>query len=143
MRGITYIVRGRTMNADDVRLAVGQVGVKPKVKTEARAEFHKGWIVEGYPPGLIAEKQREREAARKRWARMSAKDRAASGAKEPKPFDLDAFLATTKRKRVRSRPFESQGGAEDCKAYAERMGWEYVLVTGLAKGHMVAVSALF
>jgi len=81
MRGITYILRGRPMTADDVRLAVGQVGAKAKPKAEARAEFHKGWVVEGYPPGLIAEEQHEREFERKRWSRMSAKARAESGAK--------------------------------------------------------------
>lgn len=130
---LTYTVGGREVSADTL-----MAGAKRKsgAKRDAPDEYHRGWLVEGYPPGMIEEAQRLTEGNCARWAAMSDEQRARAekdGERAPKAWDLAQWLIRTKPKRVRSRPYEIPSAADECRAIAERGGWEHVRVTEVKK----------
>ena len=105
-------------------------------KAERPDEYHRGYSVEGFPPGFIDAAQKQADDSLAAWHAMSNEKREAAekdGRREPKPWDLDQFLIRTKRKKVRSRPYEVEAAASECKALAERAGWTHVIVNELKK----------
>lgn len=110
-----------------------RVDTDKRVKLEKRvsnapSEFHKGWAVEGIPPGAIAEAQEEH--TRKRNAAINA-----GAARIPDDWDIDTWLRKdAKFKRVRTKAYEISSAAEQCKELAEKAGWTHVRIRALTKG---------
>lgn len=105
-------------------------------KKDAPAEFHKGFRVEGHPPGAL---ESAREAAIKEceeWGRLTEKERnrrTSEGMRSPKPWDEDTWRARTKLKPVRSKPYELAQAADVCADMARKAGWLDVRVIELKK----------
>lgn len=109
---------------------------KPKPKREQPAEWHKGWSVEGYPPGTIEAGRVSTEREYAVWQALSGEEQAKrikAGVRAPKPYSLESWLRKNKPKKLRARPFETPTGAEDMARLAEGSGWERVEVVELAK----------
>lgn len=109
-----------------------RVDTDKRVKLEKRisnapSEFHKGYAVEGFQPGVF-------DAARATY--IKAREVAISeGAKKiPEEWSERAWLAKAKPKRVRTKPYELHQAATECKALAEKAGWTHVEVRALSKG---------
>lgn len=121
---LDFIVRGEVVTAQ--KLIVEAPKPKARAKPDGQAAYHKGFRVEGHPPGSLqaAKEMREREIAMCRN----------SGGLEPKPFDRDHWRRTSPLKAVRSRPFNVASAADECKALAERTGWLDVRVHELKRG---------
>lgn len=77
--------------------------------------MHKGWRVSGIAPGLLDEAKQAHERLRQ----MVQK----AGGKPPEPFDDPAWLRTTKRTAVRSKPYILQEAVQQCKELAIKAGW--------------------
>lgn len=112
---------------------------KPKAANkEAPDRFHKGFIVEGHPPGALEAARESAEKAVADWESLPEKVKAkfiSEGSRAPKPWAGDeVWLAATKRKKVRSKPYQLAQAADECKALAERAGWLCVRVVPLTRG---------
>ncbi|MBN9410854.1 MAG: hypothetical protein J0H69_17050 [Burkholderiales bacterium] len=105
------------VHGDPVSIA----GASKKLKRPAKdpVSFHNGWRVIGIPPGAEEEARRAREAA----ARTA---RSEGLAKLPPEFDLEHWRMTFKKKPVRSKPYELESAARECKSLAEKAGWTFV-----------------
>jgi hypothetical protein len=108
--------------------------VAPKEKPES---FHRGFLVEGRPPGSL-ESARDRTLKQcAEWAALSEDEKARrlrSRERAPKPWDEDHWRQTAKHQKVRARPYEVASAAEECKRIAERHGWQDVRIVELKKG---------
>ena len=127
-----FLFRGGVYDADSLKRAMPKA-VRPK--SEGDAEWHKGWLVEGYPPGFVDQAKREADEACAAWSAMSPDARAAAekdGQRPPKPWDEDLFARTGKRKRV-ARPYGIDEAAKTCADLAIKAGWTHVEVTELKK----------
>lgn len=130
---ITYMVGGREVSADTL---ISSNPRKTAPKREGPDEYHKGWSVEGYPPGMIAEAERIARDRLARWSAMTDEQRRkaeSQGDRAPKPWDLNQWLIATKPKKVRSKPYEIPEAAQECGRLAVKAGWEHVRVTELKK----------
>ncbi|MXN31021.1 hypothetical protein [Delftia sp. CH05] len=104
------------------------VAPPPEVKKKARAQpdaFHKGWRVMGIPPGSLGKAQQEHI--------KKARDAEKRG-KPIADFDQGAWIAKTRKKPVRSKPYEVMTAAMQCKALAERGGWLALELAEVTKG---------
>lgn len=114
---------------DQVRMAaMAADGVQVKRRKRAASDdksMHKGWRVTGIPPGAM-------EAAIESHARL-VKLAAEAGGKPIKPFDRDAWLMKTRRVPIRSKPYELEQAAKDCKALAEKCGWTHIQIVEIKK----------
>lgn len=99
----------------------------PKRGSSAPAEFHKGFAVEGIPPGALEEAKRLHEQERAIAIRENAK-------RIPDEWNELTWLAKAKAKRVRTKPYEVPEAATQCKELAEKSGWLRVTVRPLSKG---------
>lgn len=99
----------------------------PKRESAAPGEYHKGFAVEGLPPGSLEAAKVEHERARA--AELS------SNSKRVRPeWDEAEWMAKARAKRVRTKPYELSQAALDCKTLAEKAGWLRVEVRSLSKG---------
>ena len=90
-------------------------------KTKATTDsFHKGWRVQGIPPGAP-------EKARHRHSMLMSANR------EPKPFNEQEWLRNATRKPVRAKPYLIPDAAQACAELASRAGWLRVEVVAIEK----------
>lgn len=125
---LEYIVNGVAYSADQLL----STAPKRKAKPPNMDGYHKGWRVEGHPPGAVefAEQQRQKEIAR--WNAMGQSEQGharSRGEREPKPWDREKWLRETKKRAVRSKPYELPQAAQECKQMAEKAGWICVTVS--------------
>ena len=94
-------------------------------KAEAKV-YHKGWRVVGHPPGAF-------EKALGDWQRVQkmAED---SGGKPIADLTQEDWLRVTKKKPVRSKPYEIVCAADQCADLARKAGWTEVKVLEISKG---------
>jgi len=100
--------------------------VKLEKQSRAPGQYHKGWVVEGIPPGALQE-------AVDAHKRVVARAENAGGA-PIKPWNYESWLTKAKRKRVRTKAYEVSSAAEQCKALAEKAGWLQVEIRSLSRG---------
>jgi len=103
-----------------------------RVKLEKRpssvgGEYHKGWVVEGLPPGSM-------EAAMEVHARARATEMR-EGSKRVRPeWNLESWMQKAKATRVRTKAYVVIDAAVQCKEIAEKAGWLRVEIRALSKG---------
>lgn len=88
---------------------------QPTPKSETPDRWHKGWLVEGIPPGALD----------------AAKAAALKAGDGPWVGD-EAWLNAAKPKKVRTKPYSIPQAAQECAALAERAGWLRVRVRELS-----------
>lgn len=86
---------------------------------------HKGWRVTGVKPGQL-------EEAKEAHERLQASARKAGGA-EIKDFDEADWRRKAKRSAVRSKPYNLQEAAVQCKELAIKAGWLDVQIQEIKK----------
>jgi hypothetical protein len=86
---------------------------------------HKGWRVTGIPAGKLEEAKQAHEQLRL----MAQK----AGGKLPEPFDETAWRRNAKRAAVRSKPYNLEEAALQCKGLAEKAGWIEVQIQEIKK----------
>lgn len=100
----------------------------PKRTSDGPGEFHKGWAVEGVPPGALEGAKKIHESERAIAIRENA-------TRIPDEWnDLTWLQTKAKLKRVRTKPYEVPEAAAACKELAEKAGWLQVRVRALSKG---------
>jgi hypothetical protein len=78
--------------------------------------YHKGWRVVGYSPEHVAEAERRHSIDREKLL----------GRAKPRDigeFNLHAWMAKTKPRAVRFKPYEVESAAIQCAELARRKGW--------------------
>lgn len=99
---------------------------KPAIRQEdrkARAvadSFHKGWRVQGIPPGALERARNQHSTL------MKAKS-------DPKPFSEQDWLRNATRKPIRAKPYSIPDAAQACAELASRAGWLRVEVVAIEK----------
>lgn len=106
-----------------------------KVDDRANAKRSDGFLVTGFSPAHLEMALDDHEKARAAQAALLA----AGGKLLPKEkllavWSQDAFMAASRPKRVRSKPYELVSAAELCAALAVKAGWLRVRVDELMKG---------
>jgi hypothetical protein len=135
MSEMLFSVGGGLLSADQLKKVTPKA--PPKPKKDAAEKYHRGWRVSGHPPGALEAAQESRELSIKLWASLSEKSRQEArngGQREPKPWDADAWRRTTKKRAVRSKPYEIHESAMQCAAMAAKAGWLDVETAAIAKG---------
>jgi hypothetical protein len=118
-----------------VSTAATQKPYRPK-KAEA-TEFHKGWLVQGIPPGALEQAEHDHPrliADAIAWNERIQKEKGLGKARQvPGPWDADVWLNAAKRVPVRRKPYEVPDAAQQCKVLAEKAGWLRVEVIEIKK----------
>lgn len=104
-----------TINGDPWRPQASKPQPKARPEPGSDGKFHKGWLVEGIPPGAL-------EAAKAAALKLG---------NEPWVGD-EVWLNAAKPKKVRSKPYSIPQAAQECAALAERAGWLRVRVRELS-----------
>lgn len=125
--GMQHIVRGRVV--DEFAATQMLASNKPKPRKESAAEFHRGWRVEGHPPGHEKACESEARAVWQAWQQLSDKER--SSRKAPQPWDADVWARTARRKPVQT--FEVRAAALEAVGLAEKAGWTRVQIVELSR----------
>lgn len=84
--------------------AVDLTPPKTRRAKKVRDAHHDGWLATGVSPHAVEQ--------------AKAKAKALSNS-----FDLQFFLRTAKREKIRSKPYFSRGAANEACGLAERAGW--------------------
>lgn len=126
---LEFIVGGRVVTAAQLD-AIGKAQKKRKATKDAPDEFHKGFRVEGYAPGHIAEAKAKADAECAEWERMPDAER--KGLKPPVKWSEAGFVATHRRKPV-GRLYSIPSAADECARLATAAGWQYVRVVALER----------
>lgn len=118
------------VNVHGAPVSTAAVPVK-RAKREASEKFHKGFSVQGVPPGAVE----EAETAHRKEVEDIQRHNALGGEqfRLPPPWDAERWLNKARRKKVRSKPYEVPQAAEECKAMAEIAGWRRVVVVEIFK----------
>lgn len=126
---------------DQVRTAGELLETAPKRKSRQAAavsqSFHRGFRVEGHPPGAMESARDAALALVSAWDSMPADRQArelANGRRRPKDWDEAAWLRDTKRRPVRHKPYEVASAAEQCRDMAIRAGWLCVSIVEVKRG---------
>lgn len=109
---------------------------KPKPKADAPAEFHKGWRVQGHPPGAMEEARAESERLTRMWNEQTEQEKAEAirdGGRPPVAWNEHLWRTSTKKKPVRSKPYEIAESARQCAEMAKKGGWLDIEVTELKR----------
>lgn len=117
--------------------------IPKKPKPEKRAAYHNGWKVFGHRPGAMEEARDERRRAlisaedhnkRVEELRRTGKANGEALKRVPAPWDPAVWRKDTKKRAVRSKPYETTEAAAICAALATREGWLDVEVIEQSKG---------
>lgn len=122
-----FVVGDRVMSAAEIEQSAPKATRTPPVEKS----FHKGFRVEGHPPGAMAEAQKVAEAECAAFARQREQGR--STGKAPKAWDEATWRRTQKKRPVRAKPYEVPESAELCKTMATKEGWLDVEVREVKK----------
>ena len=109
---------------------------KPKPKADGLAEFHKGWRVQGHPPGAMEQARAEANRLVDMWNSQSEQEKAEAiraGDRQPPQWDERIWRTSTKKKPVRSKPYEIADAARVCAEMATKAGWLDIEVAELKR----------
>lgn len=114
---LQFVFRGQVVDATHVQAHSEKA--KPRAAVE-REPTHGGFLVEGHPPGRLAEAEKAyKEAAR--------------GQANTKPWDEASWLRKNALRRV-ARAYVVPSAADLCRDMALKAGWTHVRVRELIKG---------
>jgi hypothetical protein len=108
----------------------------PLPKKEALSVYHKGWIVEGVPPGSLAIAKEVHERERRAGVKVKKKGKTGEANQDMPEWDEQRFLRSCKLKRVRTKAYGIEASARDLLALAAAQGWLVLRVRALSKGEV-------
>lgn len=121
---IEFIINGQIVHEDEIERTN-----KPKSSRAPKAEYHRGWFVEAYKHGQIAEAQRRHERLREDDKTMLE-------------WSESSWMAHNRPKRI-SRMFAVREAAEQFASMATKQGFERVAVVAAQKGVIPAPESVF
>lgn len=116
--------------------ALAKLQKRPEPKAEDPAEFHKGWRVQGHPPGAMEAARAEAEKLCREWNEQTEQEKAEairSGDRAPVAWNESQWRRETRKKPVRSKPYEIPDAARQCADLAAKAGWLDIEVAELKK----------
>jgi len=124
---------GQPINVEAMKL---QAIPRRQSKKEAPAEFHKGWRVQGHAPGAMEQARAESQRLTNLWNSQTELEKAEalrSGDRQPPEWDELKWRRDTRKKPVRSKPYEIPEAAKLCADMATKAGWLDIEVAELKK----------
>lgn len=125
---IKFMINGRAMTAAEI------AAITPKTKrppADTSQKFHKGFRVEGHPPGAMEEAEKSQKAALEQFQHAQRQGQAFG--KQPKEWDEKHWRMTQKKRPVRAKPYEVPEAANLCADMAKKAGWLDVVVTEIKR----------
>lgn len=96
-----------------------------------KTSFHKGFRVEGHPPGALENAKKLAEAETADFQRM--RDAGEVVGKAPMVWNETYWRQNHKKKPVRAKPYEVPEAAKLCAELAVKAGWLDVVVTEIKR----------
>lgn len=130
---LTFIVGEQVMDAATL---LKNAPKRKKRESNAPEQWHKGFAVEGHPPGALEAARDAAIDAVARWDALDSQERTkqiAAGARKPKEWNEADWRQNSRKTRVRSKPYEIPEAADQCKELAERAGWTDVRVAPIER----------
>jgi hypothetical protein len=127
MSGLTFIVNGVELTTGQIELMAQK---KPRVQ-RAEKSFHKGWRVEGHPPGAMEDAKAQADSAIALFDRE--RELGITSGKRPVSWDENYWRNNHKKRPVRAKPYEVPEAAEICADIAKKEGWLDVVVVEIKK----------
>lgn len=127
---IKFVINGRAMTAAEIAAAAPKTKRPP---ADTSQKFHKGFRVEGHPPGAMEQAEKSLKAEVEDF--MTAEHRGQAYGKRPKEWDEKHWRMTQKKRPVRAKPYEVPEAAKLCAEMATKAGWLDVVVTEIKRGY--------
>lgn len=125
---LQFVVNGQAYTTEQlIRMTPKQKRVTRSLKDSS---YHKGFRVEGHPPGSVEAAKIEADNALALFVEDQKAGRASG--KPPKSWDESYWRNNHKKKPVRSKPYELRDSADVCAGLARKTGWLDVVVVELA-----------
>jgi hypothetical protein len=125
---LKFMVGGKALTAAEVA-DLGQKRTRTAPVTQD--SFHKGFRVEGHPPGALEEAKKVCDA---RYAYFTREREAGRNpGKTPKQWDESYWRNNQKKRPVRAKPYEVPEAAQVCADLAKKAGWLDVAVVELKR----------
>lgn len=130
MSELRYTVNGVEYTADQLKAMAP--GRKAATK-DAPESFHKGFRVEGHPPGAMEQAKQDAIDTFERYQALDDEGRKQWIGKPPHPWNETNWRMNAKKKPVRPKPYELKEAADLCANMALKAGWLDVVVVALVK----------
>lgn len=131
MSEMQFVIGDRLVTAETL---IANAPRAKREKREAPEKFHRGFRVEGHPPGAIESARLAHEQHKRDFDTASPEARADGRMRDPGLWNEQRWRNTTRKKAVRSRPYELSDAADQCREMAIKAGWTDVVVTAVCKG---------
>lgn len=119
---LTFIVGEDEKTADQILKDAPKIKRPPPLQES----FHKGFRVEGHPPGAM-------EKAKEATDRACAEFNNYRIGKPPQPWSEAVWRQSYKKRPVRAKPYEIPEAAKVCADMATRAGWLDIVVVEIKR----------
>lgn len=126
---LKFVVNGKEVLASEL---IRNAPKQSRTTTAKNTAYHKGWRVEGHPPGALEAAKIEADNELMLFLEMQKAGRAHG--KQPMSWDENYWRNNHKKKPVRAKPYEVPDAAEVCADLARKAGWLDVVVTAISHG---------
>lgn len=131
---IKFIVRDTALTAKELADSAQKIKRPPPLVDS----FHKGFRVEGQPPGALEVAKLECEIKCRRFE--DDRKQGKSNGKAPKTWDEAFWRNNYKKRPVRAKPYELLEAAQVCADMAEKAGWLNVEVREVKREVRAAIA---
>jgi len=119
---LTFLVGDHAATAEQILKDAPKIKRPPPLQES----FHKGFRVEGHPPGSLEAAQKLAEQV---WADFDrARQQGKSNGKPPQQWNELIWRQSCKKRPVRAKPYEVPEAAKVCAEMATKAGWLDVVV---------------
>ena len=124
---LKFVVGDRAVTADEILRAAPKIKRPPPLQES----FHKGFRVEGHPPGALEAAQKLAERVWEDFDR--ARRQGKSNGKPPPQWNELIWRQSCKKRPVRAKPYEVPEAAKVCADMAMKAGWLDVVVVEIKR----------
>jgi len=125
---LKYIIGGQAVTIEQLSANAPKVKRPP---ADTSQKFHKGFRVEGHPPGTMEQAEKSQKADLEQF--LHAQRQGQAFGKQPKEWDEKHWRMTHKKRPVRAKPYEVPEAAKLCADMATKAGWLDVVVTEIKR----------
>ena len=120
---LKYVIGGKLKTLGEIMVSALKI---KRPTSDAPHEFHKGFRVEGHPPGALEEAEKVRKLDIEVFLRAQREGR--EFGKKPRDWNENLWRTTHKKRPVRAEPYEVPEAAKVCADMATKAGWTDVVV---------------
>jgi len=126
---LKFVIGDRAMTVAEIQASAPKIKRPP---ADTSQKFHKGFRVEGHPPGAMEAAEKSQKAELEAF--LHAQRQGQAFGKQPKEWDERQWRMNQKKRPVRAKPYEVPEAAKVCADMATKAGWLDVVVTEIKRG---------